>query len=47
MLVKGAPGDSYPDCVIVNELIWTSPVKDKYERLENLKLDVYKTEYVI
>ena len=40
------PGVSYHDCVIVNELIRTSPVKDKYERLEAFQPDACKTEDV-
>ena len=40
------PGVSYHDCLIVNELIRTSPVKDKYERLAAFQADDYKTEHV-
>ena len=40
------PGVSYHDCIIVNELIRTSPVKDKYERLEAFQTDDHKTQHV-
>ena len=42
----GRRGVSYHDCIIVNELIRTSPVKDKYARLEAFQADDYKTEHV-